>query len=68
MTILVINGSTRTVEATTLAELARELELPSRGVAIARNEEIAPRSTWDAVALRDGDRIELVTAVQGGAS
>lgn len=67
MITLVINGTARTVEATTLAQLADELDLPGRGVAIARNGEIVPRSTWASVMLCDGDHLELVAAVQGGA-
>ncbi len=37
-----------------------------RGVAAAINGEIVPRSDWDRLLLRDGDRVEIVGAVQGG--
>ncbi len=36
------------------------------GVAAAVDGEVAPRGTWSAVVLRDGQAIELLTAVQGG--
>jgi sulfur carrier protein len=36
------------------------------GVAAAVNGEVVPRGRWAAASLSDGDRIEVVTAVQGG--
>jgi sulfur carrier protein len=36
------------------------------GVAVARNEEVVPRSEWADTAVRDGDRIEILVAAQGG--
>jgi thiazole synthase len=41
-------------------------EMPERGVAIARNGEVIPRSTWPRVRFTDGDRIDLVRVVAGG--
>ncbi|MEV6526437.1 sulfur carrier protein ThiS [Longispora urticae] len=37
-----------------------------RGVAVAVNGTVVPRSTWTSTALADGDVVELLTAVQGG--
>jgi sulfur carrier protein len=37
-----------------------------RGIAVARNEEVVPRSQWDRTVAEDGDRFEIVTAAQGG--
>lgn len=37
-----------------------------RGVAVAVNREVIPRPAWPATHLREGDRIEIITAVQGG--
>jgi sulfur carrier protein len=36
------------------------------GVAVALNDEVVRQSEWHRTALHDGDRIELVTATQGG--
>lgn len=36
------------------------------GIAVALNNEVVPRSSWQDVTVQDGDRIEIVTAVQGG--
>jgi len=35
-------------------------------VAAALNETVVPRSRWSATVLADGDRVEILTAVQGG--
>jgi len=36
------------------------------GIAVALNNEVVPKSQWPSVTVHDGDRIEIVTAVQGG--
>jgi sulfur carrier protein len=35
-------------------------------VAVAVDGEVVPRGEWDAVELREGQRVEIVQAVQGG--
>lgn len=62
-----LNGETTEVDdGATVADLVGD-HLPSpRGVAVALNAELVPRSTWPDVALHDGDRVELLTAAQGG--
>jgi sulfur carrier protein len=37
-----------------------------RGIAVARNGEVVPKSRWDETSLAPGDRIEIVTAAAGG--
>jgi len=37
-----------------------------KGVAVARNGEVVPKSRWGDTHLVPGDRIEIVTAVAGG--
>jgi sulfur carrier protein len=36
------------------------------GVAAAVNGDVVPRGSWAVTLLRDGDQVEVVTAVQGG--
>jgi sulfur carrier protein len=36
------------------------------GIAAAVNGEVVPRGAWAGSPLRDGDQVEMVTAVQGG--
>jgi sulfur carrier protein len=38
----------------------------ARGVAVAVDGEVVPRGRWDDVAIADGQRVEVVQAVQGG--
>lgn len=52
-------------EGTTVAALLHGLGFPDRGVAVALNWAVLPRSQWDS-AVPDGARVEVVTAVQGG--
>jgi sulfur carrier protein len=37
-----------------------------RGIAVAVDGEVVPRGRWDDVRLADGQRVEVVQAVQGG--
>lgn len=52
-------------ETTTVAALLGRLGFPDKGVAVALDWEVLPRSDWDTT-LSDGARVEVVTAVQGG--
>jgi thiazole synthase len=65
---ITLNGEPRRTQATTIAELVRELELAPEKVAVERNGEIVPRSTLDEAPLADGDTLEIVHFVGGGAS
>jgi len=38
----------------------------ARGLAVAVDGEVVPRGRWDAVELHEGQRVEIVQAVQGG--
>jgi sulfur carrier protein len=37
-----------------------------RGVAVAVDGEVVPRSGWDGTRLTEGQRVEVVEAIQGG--
>jgi len=64
---LLLNGEERDVaNVVTIADLVGALGLDARKVAVERNLEIAPRSTYADTALADGDRIEIVTFIGGG--
>jgi thiazole synthase len=38
-----------------------------RGVAVALDGDVVPRSEWDRTQLREGQRVEVLAAIQGGA-
>ncbi|MFI6812689.1 sulfur carrier protein ThiS [Nonomuraea sp. NPDC050328] len=62
-----INGAAREVpEGTTVAQAVRTLTEQTTGVAAAVNDEVVRRGAWESTALGDGDRLEVLTAVQGG--
>jgi len=64
---LYVNGEERVFEAPlTVAGLVSALGLDGRKLGIERNLEIVPKSTYDQVALAEGDRLEIVTFIGGG--
>lgn len=68
---LSVNGEPREREADTVEALFRieaeesGIEGP-QGVAIALNGRVLRRRDWAQTALREGDRVEIVRAMQGG--
>jgi thiazole synthase len=62
-----LNGESRTVSpGLTVKSLLVTLGLDPAKIAVERNLEIVPRSTYDAVAVADGDRYEIVHFIGGG--
>ena len=67
MITLSINGETRRFTAPlNVAELVEQLAYTGKRIALERNGEIVPRSTFTHTRLADGDKIEVVVAVGGG--
>lgn len=66
MTILVNGEAVRLDTPTTLGAII-DVRVPDRrGVAVAVDGAVVPRSDWDTTQLHEGTRIEVVGAVQGG--
>lgn len=62
-----LNGEPRELpDGSTIAQAVAELTAAPAGVAAAHNGDVIPRGSWAATPLRDGDEVEVVTAVQGG--
>ncbi|WP_030543007.1 sulfur carrier protein ThiS [Streptomyces albus] len=62
-----VNGAPRELPAgTTLDRLVDGFTRARTGVAAAVNEAVVPRGDWPATRLGEGDRVEILTAVQGG--
>jgi sulfur carrier protein len=67
MTAVVVNGRRQDVrEPATVATLIEALVGSTRGSAVVIDGAVIPRSDWPTFALRDGQEVELITAVQGG--
>jgi sulfur carrier protein len=66
---VLVNGEERRVDdGATIDALLDLLELAPgrRGVAVAVDAEVVPRSGWRERELTDGARVEVLTAIQGG--
>lgn len=61
-----VNNKPLATEAGTLAALAEELSLPEKGVAVAVENKMVPRSEWQNTALREGMAVVVIKAVCGG--
>jgi thiazole synthase len=65
---LTINGEKRDFGASlSVDEMLSKIGLDSRKVAVERNLEVVPKSLYRATALSEGDRIEIVHFIGGGA-
>ncbi len=65
MKVIVNDEAVEVDDRTTVATLLSTLGFPEKGIAVAVDWSVLPRSQWD-TALSDGARLEVVTAVQGG--
>jgi sulfur carrier protein len=63
-----VNGESEPLGVATLAALLAEkaLDTGQRGIAVALNGAVVPRSAWDETSLKPGDSVEIVRARQGG--
>ncbi|WP_206336320.1 sulfur carrier protein ThiS [Streptomyces torulosus] len=66
LTVLVNGERRRVAPGTALDTLVLTLAASPSGVAAALNETVVPRAQWPSTLLSDGDRVEVLTAVQGG--
>ncbi|MFD5076570.1 sulfur carrier protein ThiS [Streptomyces sp. NPDC058371] len=64
---IIVNGEQQRIAAgTALDTLVSALTPAPSGVAAALNETVVPRARWSSTSLSEGDRVEVLTAVQGG--
>jgi sulfur carrier protein len=66
---VLLNGSeTDLADGATVQTAVDALDLPAagRGVAVAVDAEVVPRTQWQTHELNDGARIEVLRAIQGG--
>lgn len=64
-----LNGETRRLaDIRTVADLVADLGLDGRRLAVEHNGEIVPRGERERRELAEGDRVEIVHAIGGGAS
>ncbi len=68
---LLVNGEPREHAVSDIAGLfaieAQDKDLPGpQGIAIALNGRVVRKAEWASTALNEGDRVEIVRAMQGG--
>lgn len=63
-----INGNPETLEdGVTIAALLEKLNINlDRGVAVALNYNVVPKSDFSKTRLKEGDRVEIIHATAGG--
>lgn len=66
---LTVNGQEQSVDgASTLLDLLIEMNFNAeqKGIAVAVNAEVIARAMWADMRLCNGDRVDIIHAVQGG--
>ena len=63
-----VNGTREPLVPATLEALLAEkaVDTRQRGIAVALNGAVVPRTAWAGTQLRPGDAVEIVRARQGG--
>ena len=66
---VLLNGETAELsDGATVQAAVDSLDLPAagRGVAVAVDAEVVPRTEWESHELQEGARVEVLRAIQGG--
>lgn len=65
---VLLNGVVTSAEFKTVHDLLAALGIDpdQQGIAVALNHMIVQRTQWKSTALAENDRVELITAMQGG--
>ena len=68
MRVLLNGTEAELVDGATVQAAVDSLDLPAsaRGVAVAVDLEVVPRTQWDTHKLDEGARVEILRAIQGG--
>jgi sulfur carrier protein len=65
--IVIVNGDSRDLPAgVTVETVVAQITEARTGVAVALNDEVVRRSAWASTPVNEADRVEILTAVQGG--
>lgn len=61
-----INNKKTNVSSTNLLELAKEMNLPEKGVAVAISNQMIPRTEWASTPIAEGADVVIIKAACGG--
>ncbi len=64
---ILVNGDFHNFEdGCTIAQMLSALGLPMKKIAVERNLEVVPKSTYEEVVLQEGDKLEIIHFIGGG--
>jgi sulfur carrier protein len=68
MRVLLNGTAAELAEGATVQAAVDSLDLPAagRGLAVAVDAEVVPRTEWESHELKEGARVEVLRAIQGG--
>jgi len=66
MTISVNNQQKNIQDTGSLQDLLASMNITSKGIAIALNDEVVSKCDWKNTFLKEEDRITIIQATQGG--
>lgn len=61
-----VNNQELTTEAAVVQQLAVQLDLPEKGVALAINNRVIPRAAWSETPVQENDNVVVIKAAFGG--
>nr|WP_300499968.1 sulfur carrier protein ThiS [uncultured Rhodococcus sp.] len=65
--MITVNGEDQVLPGDlTMRQLLEHLSAPEKGIAVAVDGTVLPKSRWDLTTVEKGSKIEILTAVQGG--
>ena len=66
MKVILNNKSTFLDDGLTIKSLLNQIDMKQKYFAVEVNEQIVPKSNYDIFLIKEGDKIEIVTAIGGG--
>ena len=67
MKVFINNEENTLAKESTVTSLLESLKIPAeRGVAIAINNKVITKNTWDQYSINENDKITIIKATQGG--
>ena len=66
MTIQLNNQTIETADAVSVAQLLTDAGIALRGIAVAVNKRVVPKTEWETTQLNDNDNVVVITATFGG--
>ncbi|MDY8135029.1 sulfur carrier protein ThiS [Aquimarina sp. 2201CG5-10] len=66
MTVNVNNQSKSILENSTIEKLLEQLAIVPKGIAVAINNQVISKETWNQIVVKNDDHITIIQATQGG--